>query len=107
MKRNKREEKGITLVALVVTLVILLILAGITIATLFGDNGVIKKAQKAKDETEQEEKDETAYINKVEKDIKKATSDGTKVGVIVNNPSTIDGEKPSASIHIYQKALKQ
>ena len=67
MKRNKREERGITLVALVVTLVVLLILAGITIATLFGDNGVINKAQKAKDETEQAEKDETAYLNKNDK----------------------------------------
>ena len=39
--RKTRKEKGITLVALVVTIVILLILAGITIASLTGDNGSI------------------------------------------------------------------
>ena len=47
LEKQKRIERGITLVALVVTIVVLLILAGITIATLFGDNGVINKAQKA------------------------------------------------------------
>lgn len=45
MKREK--EVGITLVALVVTIVVLLILAGITIAYILGDNGVFQKAQDA------------------------------------------------------------
>jgi len=40
------------LIALIVTLIVLLILAGTTIATLFGENGIIKMAQKAKEETE-------------------------------------------------------
>ena len=40
-----RKEKGITLIALLVTLIILLILAGITITMLFGEHGVIKNAQ--------------------------------------------------------------
>lgn len=40
--QKKREESGITLVALVVTIIILLILAGITVATLTGDNRTIK-----------------------------------------------------------------
>ena len=43
---------GITLIALVVTIVILLILAGITINLVFSDNGIIKKAQIAKNEVE-------------------------------------------------------
>ena len=44
--------RGITLIALVVTIIILLILAGITIGTLTGDNGIIQKAKQAKIETE-------------------------------------------------------
>ena len=44
-------EKGITLVALVITIVILLILAGIAISTLTGDNGLFKRAQQAKQQT--------------------------------------------------------
>ena len=38
MRRTKRKSKGITLIVLVVTIVVLLILAGVTIATLMGDN---------------------------------------------------------------------
>ena len=44
-------ESGITLIALVVTIVVLLILAGITISLVFGSNGVIKKAQEANENT--------------------------------------------------------
>ena len=44
-KEQNRSARGITLVALIVTLIILLILAGITITMLFGEHGVIKKAQ--------------------------------------------------------------
>ena len=47
-----RSTKGITLISLVVTIIILLILAGVTIATLTGDNGLIKRAQDAKIATE-------------------------------------------------------
>ena len=38
----KKRQKGITLISLVVTIVVLLILAGITISTVFSDNGIIK-----------------------------------------------------------------
>jgi type II secretory pathway pseudopilin PulG len=44
-----RNERGITLVALVVTIVIILILAGITIAFVTGPNGIIEQAKNAKD----------------------------------------------------------
>ena len=47
----KKREKGITLVALVITIVILLILAGIAIAAFTGDNGLFSRAQQAKEET--------------------------------------------------------
>ena len=50
-KRNK-QEAGITLLALVITIIILLILAGITINAITGDNGIIGNAGKAKEETE-------------------------------------------------------
>ena len=42
--QTTRETIGITLIALVVTIVVLLILAGITISLVFGSNGVIQKA---------------------------------------------------------------
>lgn len=43
---------GITLINLIVTIVILIILAGITISTIIGDNGIIKNSKKAKEQTE-------------------------------------------------------
>ena len=43
-----KEMKGITLIALVVTIVVLLILAGVSINLLLGDNGIIIKAKEAK-----------------------------------------------------------
>ena len=42
-----KEERGITLVALVVTIIVLLILAGVTITLALGSNGVIGRAQEA------------------------------------------------------------
>ena len=47
----KCNSKGITLIALVITIIVLLILAGVSIATLTGDNGIIGKAISAKNET--------------------------------------------------------
>ena len=47
-----RNERGVTLIALVVTIVVLLILAGVTIATLTGENGIIQRAVEAREKTE-------------------------------------------------------
>ncbi len=53
MKKNtRRKNEGITLIALVITIIVLLILAGVTIATLTGDNGILTKATEASKETE-------------------------------------------------------
>ena len=49
---KNKGEKAITLIALVITIIILLILAGITINLLFGKNGIVKKAQEGKVGTE-------------------------------------------------------
>ncbi len=47
---KRKMNKGITLIALVITIIVLLILAGISLATLTGQNGVLTKANSAKDE---------------------------------------------------------
>ena len=48
----RKENEGITLIALVITIIVLLILAGITIATLTGNNGILTKTNEAKEQTE-------------------------------------------------------
>ena len=50
---NKGKDRGITLIALVITIIVLLILAGVTIATLTGDNGLLQKATSAKQANEE------------------------------------------------------
>ena len=56
-------EKGITLVALVITIVILIILATITINAAFGEDGLISRAEQAKNLTEQATKKEQESLN--------------------------------------------
>ena len=50
IKINLKKEKGITLIALVITIIVLLILAGVSIAFLTGDNGILTQANKSKGE---------------------------------------------------------
>ncbi len=54
MRKSTKEMKGITLIALVITVIILLVLAGIGIVTLTGQNGIITKANNAKEENEKQ-----------------------------------------------------
>ena len=56
-------HSGITLVALVVTIIVLLILAGVTITALLGDDGIIKKAQNAADSTNSAVQNELSSMN--------------------------------------------
>ena len=47
LKKNKKQEKGITLIALVVTIIVLLILAGVALSLTVGDNGLFRRAENA------------------------------------------------------------
>ncbi len=49
---KKQKNSGITLIALVITIIVLLILAGVTIATLTGENGILTRASEASEQTE-------------------------------------------------------
>ncbi len=66
MKNLKRNIDGITLIALVVTIIILLILAGITINTLTGENGILTKVVDARTKTEMAEIKERSELVKAE-----------------------------------------
>ncbi len=71
MKRNK----GITLIALVITIIVLLILAGVAIAMLSGENGILKKAAEAKIKTEEEQKNEKESLKNYEYLMKKSSGE--------------------------------
>ena len=65
-KDKNMRNKGITLIALVITIIVLLILAAVSIATLTGQNGILTRANDAKTETEQAEEDELRKLTQVE-----------------------------------------
>ena len=62
-KKSKKTDNGITLVALVITIVILIILATVTINFAFGEDGIIARAQQAKEITEQATRNEQESLN--------------------------------------------
>lgn len=78
-KVNTKIESGITLIALVVTIIVLLILAGISIQMLTGDNGILKRAAESKEETEIEQIVENARIDIINTQLSKQS------GVITDN----------------------
>ena len=61
-KGKNMRNKGITLIALVITIIVLLILAGVSIATLTGENGILTRAQDARTETEEAEEREAIQL---------------------------------------------
>ena len=92
---QKETQKGITLIALVITIIVLLILAGVSIAMLTGQNGILTQANNAKNETElasAKEKVELAVIGAISQ-----TRDGTlTVGKLrtelANYGGTVEGD---------------
>lgn len=68
----KRQNKGITLIALVITVILLIILAGITIGMTVGENGIIMKAKQARENTIQAGKDEEEELNRLWSELENA-----------------------------------
>ncbi len=91
LKEQLKINKGITLIALVITIIVLLILAGVTIATLTGDNGILTKAQSAKTQN-----DKATAKEKVDLAIAASLDETGKInlGQLKTNLNNIDGINP-------------
>ena len=93
-KVQKLKEKGITLIALVVTIIILLILAGVTLNMALSGDGLFSKARNAADKYKKAQKDEEELISDIGKEM-----NSEYVGAFVtgytpkNNSCTITGEQ--------------
>ena len=72
MKEQRREEKGITLVALVVTIIVLIILAGVTLNIVLDNDGIINKAKQAAEDYENAQREEQEILGQVENYIENA-----------------------------------
>ena len=77
-QRNYLRERGITLIALVVTIVVLLILAGVTINAVFSDSGIIKKAQEAQNKANESVQKDMEQINALENWLNENTGESNK-----------------------------
>ena len=82
-EKNMCGGKGITLIALVITIVILIILATVTITLVFGEGGLIQRAQESKRLTEQAKTDEEEELKGAEEYI-----NGVLAGTGTTNPPT-------------------
>ena len=64
-RRNYSNQTGITLIALVVTIVVLLILAGVSLNAIFSENGIIKRAQDAQNKMDEATQNDLDSINEL------------------------------------------
>ena len=97
MRKVNYKEKGITLIALVITIIILLILAGVTLNTALSENGLFKMAKKAVNEYQKSEKQEQEAMKDIAEEMDKISIDyNDYVGAYVTgyNPKTVTAEYP-------------
>ena len=66
------KEKGITLIVLVITIIVLLILSGVSIAMITGENGIIKQTHYAKEETIKASEKEAIELNVINYEFNKS-----------------------------------
>ncbi|MFR8145153.1 MAG: hypothetical protein ACLU84_08805 [Clostridia bacterium] len=92
--QRKWKEKGVTLIALVITIIVLIILAGVAINALVGENRIITQAQKAKEETEQGKRNEQGGLLSLEQQIDEAIGQTYIVEKGVNKPRLTTGMSP-------------
>ena len=92
MNSRRKNNKGITLIALVITIIVLLILAGVTIAALSGDNGILTRAKEAKQKTEQAQKDEEENLQEITDTMNRV--EGYNRSKKVNSPKVVTGMIP-------------
>ena len=88
-----KEMQGITLVALVVTIVVLLILAGVSINTVLGDDGIIKKAKEETEKTAAVQEKEMIERNLLEQELENSLATPTP------KPQPTDGVKIPAGFY--------
>lgn len=98
-------EKGITIISLVVTIIVLLILAGVSLATLTGDNGILEQAGQAKDQAEKRAIEEQLDVALISLENRKFNTDKEKLETLKNklNINGAEYEVSSKSMTIKTK----
>ena len=93
MKRNifGNKNAGITLIALVVTIIVILVLAGVSISMLTGENGILKRAAQAKTRTQDSQSEELSAMSQLENEMLNQQDDGFDKTKGVNRPQLATG----------------
>lgn len=89
----KKINNGITLISLVITIILLIILAGVTINLALGENGLFNKAKYAKDEYLNAQEKEQEDINELYSEMMIATNDSAQITISVEDLKTIIQEE--------------
>ena len=84
---NLKSNKAITLVALIITIIILLILAGVSLSMVLGENGLINKAQSSVDKYKDGSENEQNLLNQIEEYL-----DGKGLGPSISNTESYVGK---------------
>ena len=92
--KGRRNTKGITLIALVITIIILIILAGVAINALVGEDGLIEKAKKARTDTEEAQKKEEQGLEEVLGKLDEEIGNSYNAEGGVNKPRLTTGMTP-------------
>ena len=97
---KNKQEKGITLIALVVTIVVLLILAGVSISLVLNNNGVISKAKDAKNQYAEAQTNDEKQLNEVSDWIDTKVGDTTGGGNSNYNPADDGVPIPAGFVYV-------
>ena len=90
--RNIREKRGITLIALAVTIVVILILAGVTIDVTLGDKGILNKSKEAADRINNLVKEDEAELNELLNELNETMDSNWNNNIEIPDP---EPEKPT------------
>ena len=91
---NFMKKNGITLIALVVTIIVLLILAGVSISMLTGQNGILNRAAEAKKKTEESGEKEKTDSGTLHRTDEIGNTYRLRAGANTGKNHTVFGEKP-------------
>ena len=104
MQKQVQTQKGITLVALVITIIILIILATVAINFAFGNNGLIQRAEDARDYyandtsyTDESITNVESYLDELINGVESGDSDGEDIPIEPEIPSTVKQAKESGT----------
>lgn len=104
MKRSckyRKQEKGVTLIILIVTIVIMIILAGTTINMVFGENGALQQSKKTQDMQKEHVKQEDTEVNTLLEEVNNAelgSGNPPTATITVNSTATLTGQNITATV---------